>query len=283
MKKGIIKSDTYELEYIIEGNGPVTILVIGSAKYYSRTFSEHIKNKYQFVFIDHRGFAKSTGSHTKNDFKLNVILDDIELIRSKLGLDKVIILGHSGHCFMALEYAKKYTTNVEKVVLIGMGPSNSQINQNLADEYFNNNASQERKNAQDKCLESLDSTIKSNPDSRFITFCIKLGPRSWYDYNYDATELWRDIKVNMPAFDYLWGEVFVNINITDGLENLDIPVLLVLGKYDYLVAPYYLWEPILEKYKNFTVKIFDKASHTPQLECPEQFDDELINFVNKGC
>lgn len=226
MKNGIVKSGIFELEYIIQGHGQSTILVIGSAKYYSRTFSEQIKSKYQFVFIDHRGFAKSIGAYTKSDFELNTILDDIELVRSNLNLDKIVILGHSGHGFMAIEYAKKYTQYVERLILVGMGPSNSQINQHLAGEYFENNASQERKAAQEMSLKNLESAIDSDPERRFITYCIKLGPRSWYDYNYDATELWQDINVNMTAFDYLWGEVFANIDITNGLDDLDMPVLL---------------------------------------------------------
>jgi proline iminopeptidase len=279
MKNGIVKSGIFELEYIIEGRGQSTILVIGSAKYYSRIFSEQIKSKYQFVFIDHRGFAKSIGAYTKSDFELNTILDDIELVRTHLNLGKIVILGHSGHGFMALEYVKKYPDNTSKVILIGMGPNTSESNKKISDEYFENNASQERKAAQEMSLKNLESAIDSDPERRFITYCIKLGPRSWYDYNYDATELWQDINVNMIAFDYLWGEVFANIEITNGLDDLDMPVLLLLGKHDYLVAPYYTWDPIIDKYKNFTIKIFDKAGHTPQLECSEQFDNELIKFI----
>ncbi|CAN2253825.1 hypothetical protein STFR1_50214 [Bacillus vallismortis] len=43
---GICHSDGFDLSYRIDGEG-VSLLVIGSAVYYPRLFSTHIKQKYQ--------------------------------------------------------------------------------------------------------------------------------------------------------------------------------------------------------------------------------------------
>lgn len=279
MKKGKIQSGKFILSYVIKGEGNQTALIIGSSIYYSRTFSTNLGKHLKLVFVDHRGFAECTGKGNEQDFALDLILDDIEKVRLELKLGKIIIIGHSGHGFMALEYAKKYQDNVSKVVLIAMGPSNSLESQRLAEEYFKTNASSERIAAQKQSLEKLDSEIKVDPERRFVTFCIRLGPRSWYDYTFDATYLWEDVKVNMVAFDYLWGNVFANIDITNELENFNLPVLLLLGKHDYLVAPYYTWDNIKDKFKNIKVKLFDKSSHTPQMEEAEKFNSLLIDFI----
>src|SRR4029079_8189161 len=100
--------------------------------------------------------------------------------------------------------------------------------------------------------------IQADPDNRFITFCLRLGARSWYDYKFDASPLWKDVKVNMQIIDYLWGEVFRDIDITKGLETFDKPVFLGLGQFDFLVAPFYTWNPIAKKFKNFTIRLFEK-------------------------
>lgn len=281
MKQGKIQSDKFKLGYAIEGEGKETALIIGSSIYYPRTFSANLGKHLRLVFVDHRGFAEYTGKVNEQGFALDLILDDIEKVRQELKLGKIIIIGHSGHGFMALEYAKKYQDSVSKVVLIAMGPSNSFENQKLADEYFKTNASSERMAAQNQSLEKLDSDIKANPERRFIAFCIRLGPRSWYDYTFDATFLWNGVKVNMVALDYLWGEVFASIDITKGLEDFNLPVLLVLGKHDYLVAPYYTWDNIKDKFKNLKVKLFDKSSHTPQMEEAEKFDSLLVDFIER--
>ena len=279
MNKGAINSGKFNLSYVVCGQGKVTILVIGSAIYYPRTFSEDLYKIFRFVFVDHRGFAASNQEHTKEDFALDNIINDIEKVRHELNLGKIVILGHSGHSYMALEYAKKYSESVSQVVLIATGSSNSSQNHKLADEYFNNHASTERKQAHTNSVKDLDAVVQAHPDKRFITLCIKLGARSWYDYNYDATDLWDGVSVSMLAFDYLWGEVFATIDITKGLEKFDIPVLVVLGKYDYLVAPYYTWDKIKDKFKNIQIDVFNKSSHTPQMEEPEEFEKVLINFI----
>lgn len=67
----------------------------------------------QFVFIDHCGFVSPPDRDVQNsEFSLDNLIRHIEIIREELRLDKFFILGHSGHAFMALEYAKKYSQKV---------------------------------------------------------------------------------------------------------------------------------------------------------------------------
>ncbi len=83
----------------------------------------------------------------------------------------------------------------------------------------------------------------------------------------------------MPIIDRYWGEIFRDIDITDNLKNFDIPVLLCLGKFDYLVAPFYSWHKIRDKFKNLKIRFFEKSGHTPQLEEAELFDQEVLDFI----
>jgi proline iminopeptidase len=47
-----------------------------------------------------------------------------------------------------------------------------------------------------------------------------MGPKSWFDYRYDATALWEGIEVNMTLFDFVWGEVFRAIDEEEKLRSL---------------------------------------------------------------
>lgn len=57
--QGLIEVEGARLHYLIEGPA---YLVIGSARYYRRTFSQELRNSLQLVFIDARDFAASKSS-----------------------------------------------------------------------------------------------------------------------------------------------------------------------------------------------------------------------------
>jgi proline iminopeptidase len=213
------------------------------------------------------------------DYTLENVLDDIEHVRKTLNLPRVIIIGHSGHGYMALEYAKKYPDAVSHLVLLAMSPDGSPKSFEAADRYFQESVCPERKALLAKNVSNLQAAIDANPTQAFITRALKFGPMIWYDEHFDACNLWKDIKVNPEIMNYLWGKVFSEIDITKNLNKLNTPVFLGLGRYDYWNPPY-LWEAIRSHFKDLTIRVFEKSGHTPQYEEPELFDQELLQWLN---
>ncbi|OMF27141.1 alpha/beta fold hydrolase [Paenibacillus peoriae] len=273
-------SDGFELKYAITGNGR-PILVIGSSVYYPRFFSDHLYKKFQFIFLDHRGFAKPTRALKLEDYTLDKVINDIETARQCLNLNEFIILGHSGHAFMALEYAKQYPDYVQKVVLLNSAPTNSQERQRRSASFFYETASPERKERFEKDIVLLEEDIKRDPDRRFVHMCIRMGAQSFYDYAYDAAYTWNDVYTNMPIIDYLWGEAFGNMNLIQSLADIHKPVFIGLGRYDYLVAPVSLWDRVDDTYENVKKVIFEHSGHNPMFEEPHYFDQTLAKWINE--
>lgn len=279
MSSGFMERDGFKLSYTIEGSGKPA-LVIGSALYYPRTFSQNLRNHLQLIFMDHRGFAPSTVTDTKH-FELDLLLDDIEAMRQHLNLKNFIIIGHSGHGYMALEYAKKYPQHISHVVLIAMGPDQSEASHRAAAQYFEDTVNPEQKAFLERDMQQLRADIESDPSRRFVHFCVRLGARSWYDYAYNARKLWDGVTVNNAMFDYVWGNVFAALDITKGLKDFNKPVFLALGHFDFLVAPFFSWNPIRCQFNDLTIKLLCKSGHTPQLEEPELFDAELLRWLSE--
>lgn len=276
IKQGVLERDGFRLSYSIEGKG-IPAIIIGSSIYYPRTFSQNLRTKLQMIFMDHRGFGEALAPFTNASYQLNSLIDDIEALRQELNLDQVIIIGHSGHAFMALEYAKKYSEQVSQVILIASSPHGDSYA--AADQYFAESVCPHRKSLYEKSMCSLKSDIEADPEKRFITYSLRSGPRIWYNYQYDAASLWEDVKLIPEIFDYLWGEQFKTIDISKNLERLDKPVLLILGRYDYWNPPH-LWEPLRCKFNNLTIRVFEQSGHTPQLEEPEYFDEEVLSWLS---
>lgn len=277
---GIIQADQFQLSYIMKGEGP-SALIIGSAKYYSRAFSQNLRKHLKLVFLDHRGFVPSPTKFDTTDFSLDKILGDIERTRQKLDLGKIIIIGHSGHSYMALEYAKKYPKYVSHVVMIGIAPDLGKANENLIAQSWQESVDPERKKILEENIRSFpdEKLARLSPSQAFIQAYVRDGPKAWYDPSFDSSPLWEGVEVNVEMFSYMWGRVFRDIDITKGLQDFNKPVFLALGRYDYLVAPPSSWDAIRPKFHHLSIRVFEKSGHTPQLEEAALFDRELLKFL----
>ena len=277
---GTIAAGRFRLGYRIEGTGRPAI-VIGSSVYYPRVFSQDLRKHLRLVFLDHRGFTASPGTVDRSEFALDTLLEDVERARKQLGLDRVVVIGHSGHAYMALEYAKKHREHVSHVVLIGISPDLSAASREDAERYWNESVWPERKAALEANMRALPDAELAKLKGRelFVRGYVRDGPRSWFDPRFDSTPLWEGVEINMDMFDYVWGEVFRDIDITRGLETFDRPVLLALGRYDFLVAPPSSWDRVRPKFRDLTVRVFERSGHTPQHDEAPLFDAELLRWL----
>lgn len=253
-----------------------SIVVIGSAIYYLRLFQDPIFQNLNLIFIDHRGFSRS--SNPDASFQLPDIVQDIEYIRRELKLDKIYLLGHSGHGFMAMAYAEQYPEYVMGTILSNLAPSNTQERQNGSIAHFEETASDERKHYFYQEIAQLENDIKNDPEHRFTHINVRMQAHSFYQYDYDGAYLWDDVINNMPALDYLWGIAFAEFDTKGFLESYKSPVLLLLSEYDYLVSPISLWESVIEN-TDITPIIFHKSGHNPMLEEAQRYYEALKAFI----
>ena len=279
-RTGTIESGMFQLDYRIEGTGDPAI-VIGFPNYYPKVFSSSLRSSLQLVFVDHRGSAPSPGPVPVSEFSLTRISDDIELVRTELGLGKVVIIGHSGHALMALEYAKRHPDSVSHVVMIGIAPDLGDANSAEAQRNWDESASVARKVAYESNWYGIseEESEEAFPGQNFIRTYVRNGPMAWYDPEFDSTPLWEGVEVNMDMFNHVWGTLLSEIDITQGLEVFAHPVFLALGRYDFLVAPPSSWDSVKPHFKDLTVHIFEESGHTPQYEEAALFDSHLIAWM----
>jgi proline iminopeptidase len=275
---GTIERDGFVLGYTQEGKG-IPAIVIGSCRYYPRTFSDNLRHHMQLIFLDQRAFGRrmDPSEEAENAFALDSILDDIEALRIKLQLEKIVIMGHSIHAWMALAYAKKYPNAVSHTILIAASPFAGPKLYEAADQYFYESVCPERKAALAQSLTTLESELSANPAQAFITRMLRFGPMIWYDYKYNADWLWEDITLDPTGAAFVWGSMFENLEI----EPLNSPIFLALGRYDYWNPPH-LWEEFRFLFEGLTIRVFEKSSHTPQLEESENFGRELLNWLTNS-
>jgi len=275
-KESIIIDGT-ELNCVIEGTGK-PVLVIGSSVYYPKTFSSDLRNSLRLYFVDMRWFAKKYSQFRLEDYTLETLTGDIETIRKRLKLEKMIIIGHSIHGSIAFEYARRYPDRVSHIIVIGSPICQSNKQQEDAINEIWASASDERKRLMNDNWKKL-AAIKGLSPAQFEieNYCL-MSPKYWYDPGYDAHWLWNGMTLNMDLLNHIYISVFNDYYMFREVREVPAPTFVALGRYDY-IDPHTLWNGH-DDIKDLTIRIFEKSGHTPQLEEPELFDNEILNWLS---
>jgi proline iminopeptidase len=106
------------------GQGPETIVVLhggwGAEHSYLLEAMKGFDEQYHLVFYDQRGSLLSPCPVEKISVQKHV--EDLEKLRSALGLDQVNIVAHSMGTFLAMEYQQQHPDRVKGLVLMGSLP-----------------------------------------------------------------------------------------------------------------------------------------------------------------
>ena len=270
---GFIQRGGAILRYRTEGEGQ-PLLVIGSSAYYPPVFSRSLRSSLELIFVDLRHFSESDDETGSIAPTLEDYTGDIEAFRQYLALDSVIILGHSHHGNLAIEYARRFPQYVSAVVLVGTPPANVAETLDESADYWQRHA-----NARRRSLLQSRRAMLSSDNADFISRYVADAPMYWYDPEYDAGWLWRDVPVNGRVLE-AFKQFFVDYDFSASAADLSMPVLAVVGCHDYIVPPT-LWRQGKKRFSDLTFHCLDRCGHTPPLEVPEQFDGVLLKWVSQ--
>lgn len=252
-------SDMHEIYYELCGNPegkPVFVLhggPGGSCSPYMRRFFN--PEKYNIILYDQRGAGKSIPYAELRENNTQNLIEDIELLRTKLNIDKIIIFGGSWGSTLGLAYAEKYPDNVEAMVLRGVfAASKPEI-----DHFYHGGVKTFYPEVYDKFIETLPDpqrrplpeyllSLIQNPDS---TLQAKYS-RAWAEYEIKLSSLnLPDEEVNdiLDSFNpiafakienyYMANGCFLEDNqLMNEIDKLkDIPLIMVNGRYDVICPP----------------------------------------------
>jgi proline iminopeptidase len=269
-----VVSSGFKLNYFIEGSG-YPCIVVSEGEAISKAISKELKNHFKFIFLNSRYNIADQGITDKVTFDL--LADDVDQVRRSLRLEKTGVIGISLGGLIALEYARKYPQNTTFVIMNGTPPYFNEHLMNIAQSYWEANASEERKIAYTEKMKIIYSdslNILNSSDAGILTYILN-GPKYWFDYNYDATPLFKDTYWNMSLFNCL--SALMSTYDIEQDKPVEVPVFLALGKHDYVV-PYMSWDDQKEKIPNLAINLFEKSGHWSFLEEEELFRKRVIDW-----
>lgn len=113
----------------------------------------------------------------------------------------------------------------------------------------------------------------------FIRRMLTYTPMLWYDYEFEASVLWKNVQINHDWANYIWGKFWIHKNLGISISRMNKPVILYMGKYDFW-NPVSLWNDY-RNLSNLRIQIFHRSGHNPHYEEKIAFANSLNEWLNK--
>lgn len=240
MAEGYVAARTARLFYRTVGRGPPLVFLHGGPGANHRYFLPWVKPLAagsRLVFYDQRGGGRSTAA-TDRDYGLGTMVSDLEVLRKKLGLGRINLLGHSWGGMLALEYALRHPASVRRLILADTFTSGRQLNARLR--------------AMRRGATPKQRAILSGYERRGLFRHGNVYPEEYGRVAYEVyapyylhhmkkvpREL-AQLKVSFRVYRQLWGEngefrvtgELAEWDGASGLSRLPMPTLVLAGRYD---------------------------------------------------
>ncbi|WNS46294.1 alpha/beta hydrolase [Paenibacillus sp. MMS20-IR301] len=282
-------------EVMIRGrdrSNPLVIFVHGGPGVpetpYVRKYQDLLEQNFTVVQYDQRGSGKSYHfSEDYSDLSADVLVEDLlsltDELEQEFGQEKVLLIGHSFGTYIALQAADKAPDKFS--AYIGIGQMAGWVSSELESlQFVIDQAKLAGNDAEADQLELLrgpvtagekitprDTIRKYGGSARQIDDVSDLFKGLLFGTEYNLLDAVRFFKGNMMSETILMPEVSKS-DLTEMVEEIDIPVYFVMGKYDLMTpvneARRYL-EELKAPQKEFVV--FDQSAHYPQFEEKAKF------------
>jgi len=287
-KEGHIAVGGFKLFYRTFGTGETNLLCLhggpGLSHGYLLPLAKLADERLSVVLYDQLGCGKSQRPNLgameelQSCFNIEYATEEVEGVRSALGLQRIILLGHSYGGQLALQYALKYQEHMAGLVLTGAYASVPEAVAEMGRLKKRLPAKTRTTLAKYESLWAFQSPDYVRAlNAYYRSFFCRIHP--W------PRELKRVLdEINLPIHWAMNGvdELAIRGNlrewdITDRLHEIHVPTLITSGKYD-LITPK-LARRIGREIAGSRLVIFRKSSHFPMWEEQSLYLKTLNDFL----
>ena len=279
-------------ELYVEEEGRRTPLVLinggpGGTHHYFHPWFSRAKKYARIIYYDQRGCGLSDWESGEEGYSVDQAVNDLDEIRTALGIDKWVVLGYSYGGFLAQYYTVNFPENVAGLILLGSSPAmwkdtgSSRQNEFLSDE------EREKKREISRALAEFRKENEMS-NSEYINLIV---------YNNHLNGDWKRQHFYKPSrekvaqialyewvqdvnFNGIMNSSYQRINLEGAFEKNPIPTLILEGKYD-LTWGEVKKDVFKENHPSARMVVFENAAHGIYDEEPDRFFEELKGFIRK--
>lgn len=219
---------------------------------------------FRVVTPDLRGYGQSKSQNTKTG--LDVFASDLVELADRLHLERFVLGGLSMGGQIVMQLVADHSGRVAAVV--------------LADTF----AGLDTPQAKQARYDTADRITEEGMESYAEELLPKMISKQTRETRPDVEAHVRKMMRNAPkdgAAAALRGRAG-RPDYTDGLENISVPTLVVVGSEDEF-TPVADAELIHRKVRGSTLVVIEGAGHLPNLERETEFDEALSTFLTSSC
>jgi proline iminopeptidase len=238
-----------------------------------------LAGEYELVFNDYRGSGRSA-SAPPDTYTLEQLADDLDELRSELGDDKIVVIGHSMGGFVGLYYALRHPAHCERLVLVGAFPCT--VPQKMMGPTFRALGWARTTKMAGRALWWLlaSSWQPESHERRRRLYAI------WATLQEGrpavrAREIERERELGLPLENdnvRPLQQTFRSLDLIDDLPAIAGPVLVLYGDRDAMAV----WGAGLfrEQLPDVRITVLDDTGHDPFFEAPDASFDAVRSFLN---
>ena len=265
-KKLTIITNNQTVSYLDEGSikTPTIIFIHGFPlnKSMWNKQVEELKENYRVIAYDIRGHGNSDAGD--DDFSIEIFVNDLLSFMDALKIDKTILCGFSMGGYIALNAIENHPERFIALLLC------------------DTNCADDKPEAKEKRMKAIESIKEKGLDQYAEESLKKLFAPISFSKQIAEIAIVKEMIMKTPEqslFKTLHALAKRKETCTKLLE-IKVPVLIMVGKNDE-ITPTDVAMSMHEKIKGSTIQIIDHAGHLSNMENPNQFNEQLKNFLKK--
>jgi proline iminopeptidase len=267
----------HDIFYTTRGQGPAILTLHGGPGLdhtYFLPWLEPLAEGRQLILYDQLGSGRSERPSTFPAGGLDAWADEADGLRAHLGLERVVLLGHSFGSFTALTYALRHPRRLSGLILCSGAPTLDY-----------------------PAVTQANATARSTPEQLGIVARMMSVPsasdeemrRDWnailpiYFHAFDPA-IGKRMDENMiygaAAYNHGTAQCLPSYNVLTRLGEIGVPTLLLSGRHDWITPPKQGGERLRDGIPGAKIEIFEKSGHFPFIEENERFLATVRAFLD---
>jgi pimeloyl-ACP methyl ester carboxylesterase len=272
-------SDGTELAYHLVGEGSPLICLPGGPMQASAYLGDlgGLSGHRSLVRLDLRGTGESAAPADAASYRCDRLVDDVEALRTHLGLDRIDLLAHSAGGSIAVLYAARYPDRIGRLALIT--PSPRVVGVEITDKDRRELAELRRGEAWYPGAFAAFERIWSGDATAADWTAIAPFTYGRWDAISQAHVARQESETNASAAAVYYSAGALEPEATrSAIARLRVPVLLVAGEYDVGLPPKRAVE-YASVFPHAELAVALGGGHFPWLDDPESLVQTLAGFL----